>query len=92
MAIFKRKADIENNKKAVIYALIRQIGNYDKIIQVSSAEENTYQWNNFVRDLLKDENTSQYKHWWGCSTFIVWNKVCSFYDKNLLPRIDEKVW
>ena len=62
MAIFKRKADIENNKKAVIYALIRQIGNYDKIIQVSSAEENTYQWNNFVRDLLKDENTSQYKH------------------------------
>lgn len=60
MAIIKRKAEAEHDEKATVGDLIRQMQNWDQNKTASSAEENTYQWNNFVRAFFSDPTTQQY--------------------------------
>ncbi len=53
MAVIKRKAEVERDEQATVGDLIQQMQNWDKNKNASPAEENTYQWNNFVRDFLR---------------------------------------
>lgn len=61
MAIIKRKAEAEDDTKITVRDLIYHIehGKQEEIELV--AEEQTYQWNNFVRDFFEDPATKKYQ-------------------------------
>lgn len=61
MAIVKRKAEVENNTEITVRDLIYEIEHWSKDKIETVAEEQTYQWNNFVRDFFKDPATKQYQ-------------------------------
>lgn len=61
MAIIKRKAEAENDTKITIRDLIYHMEHWKQEEIGSVAEEQTYQWNNFVRDLFEDPATEKYQ-------------------------------
>lgn len=60
MAIIKRKAEAENDTKITVRDLIYHIEHWDQEEIGSVAEEQTYQWNNFVCDFFEDPATEKY--------------------------------
>lgn len=61
MAIIKRKAEAENDTKITIRDLIYRIEHWNQEEIGAVAEEQTYQWNNFVRDFFEDPATEKYQ-------------------------------
>ncbi|MBC8743222.1 SAP domain-containing protein [Lactobacillus sp. Marseille-P7033] len=74
MAVIKRKAEVERDEQATVGDLIQQMQNWDKNKNASPAEENTYQWNNFVRDFFKDPATKQFNQQLKVAS-LLWKKV-----------------
>lgn len=60
MAIKMRDVEKNGDTKATVADLIHVIENEEKDI-THSKEEQTYQWNNFVRDFMNDELSKKYK-------------------------------
>ena len=61
MAIIKRKAEAEDDTKITVRDLIYHIEHWKQEEIESVAEEQTYQWNNFVRDFFEDPATKKYQ-------------------------------
>lgn len=61
MAIIKRKAEAENDTKITVRDLIYHIEHWKQEEIGLVAEEQTYQWNNFVRDFFEDPATEKYQ-------------------------------
>lgn len=74
MAIIKRKAERERDKEITVGDLIIQMQSWDQGKTVSSAEDDTYQWNNFVRTFFKDSATRQYNQRLKVAS-LLWQKV-----------------
>ena len=60
MAIKMRDVEKNGDTKATVADLIHVIEKEEKDI-THSKEEQTYQWNNFVRDFMNDELSKKYK-------------------------------
>lgn len=61
MAIIKRKAEAEDDTKITVRDLIYHIEHWKQEEIESVAEEQTYQWNNFVRDFFENPATKKYQ-------------------------------
>ncbi|TGA94296.1 SAP domain-containing protein [Lactobacillus johnsonii] len=61
MAIIKRKAEAEDDTKITVRDLIYHIEHWKQEEIESVTEEQTYQWNNFVRDFFEDPATKKYQ-------------------------------
>ena len=61
MAIIKRKAETEDDTKITVRDLIYHIEHWKQEEIESVTEEQTYQWNNFVRDFFEDPATKKYQ-------------------------------
>ncbi len=61
MAIIKRKAEAEDDTKITVRDLIYHIEHWKQEEIELVAEEQTYQWNNFVRDFFEDPATKKYQ-------------------------------
>lgn len=59
MVMIKRKAETDNNTELTVCDLIEQMQHWKQSQSVYVAEEQTYQWNNFVRDFFQDSATVQ---------------------------------
>lgn len=95
MAIIKRKAEAEHDEKATVDDLIQQMQNWNQNKTASSAEENTYQWNNFVRAFFKDPATKQYNQRLKVAS-LLWKKVRmssdnKVYRHNMLKRYGKEI-
>ncbi|MDE7056472.1 MAG: SAP domain-containing protein [Lactobacillus sp.] len=95
MAIIKRKAEAENDTKITIRDLIYRIEHWNQEEIGSVAEEQTYQWNNFVRDFFKDSASIKYEDRLKVAA-ILWNKVkkssnSKIYTRNLLQQYQKEI-
>lgn len=95
MAIIKRKAEVENDTNITIRDLIYRIEYWNQEEIGSVAEEQTYQWNNFVRDFFKDSVTIKYEDRLKVAA-ILWNKVkkssnSKIYTHNLLQQYQKEI-
>ncbi|MDT9606538.1 SAP domain-containing protein [Lactobacillus johnsonii] len=62
MAVVKRKSEAENNTNITVRDLIYQIEHWNQEEIGSVAEEQTYQWNNFVHNFFEDPATEKYQN------------------------------
>ncbi|WP_314736980.1 hypothetical protein [Limosilactobacillus urinaemulieris] len=95
MAVIKRKAEVERDEQATVGDLIQQMQNWDKNKIASPAEENTYQWNNFVRDFFKDPATKQFSQRLKVAS-LLWKKVRisqgkKVYCHNMLEKYNKEI-
>jgi hypothetical protein len=60
MGIKMREVEKSGDTKATVADLIHVIENDESDI-TSNKEEQTYQWNNFVRDFMNDKSSKKYK-------------------------------
>lgn len=95
MAIIKRKAEEENDTKITIRDLIYRIEHWNQEEIGAVAEEQTYQWNNFVRDFFRDPATKQYAERLKVAA-ILWRLVRTshnrkIYSHDLLRQYEEEV-
>lgn len=95
MAIIKRKAEVENDTNITIRDLIYRIEHWNQEEIESVAEEQTYQWNNFVCDFFKDSVTIKYEDRLKVAA-ILWNKVkkssnSKIYTHNLLQQYQKEI-
>lgn len=58
MAIIKRRVETQNQTEYTVRDLIKELENSKKI--VNTPEEQTYQWNNFVRDFNQDPASKEF--------------------------------
>lgn len=72
MAILMRKVQTENDAVATVQDLVDVY--LKKIDLKDNAEEQTYQWNNFVKDFHRDESTKNYTDQMKVAA-ILWTKV-----------------
>lgn len=73
MAIKMREIESENNTNATVLDIIEAYESKNKIPK-SNNEENTYQWNNFVRDFNTDNSSKKFRNKMATASFL-WNKV-----------------
>ena len=90
-----RKAEAEHDEKATVSDLIQQMQNWNQNKTASSAEKNTYQWNNFVRAFFKDPATKQYNQRLKVAS-LLWKKVRmssdnKVYRHNMLKRYGKEI-
>lgn len=95
MAIIKRKAETDHDTEMTVGDLILEMQNWDQSKTNLSIEEETYQWNNFVRDFFKDQATAQYRHRLKVAS-ILWKKVrmskkSKIYHHDLLKKYDREI-
>lgn len=95
MAIIKRKAEEENDTKITIRDLIYRIEHWNQEEIGAVAEEQTYQWNNFVRDFFRDPATKQYSERLKVAA-ILWRLVRTshnrkIYSHDLLRQYEEEI-
>lgn len=95
MAIIKRKAEAEHDTEITVGDLIHQMESWNQDKTALSAEERTYQWNNFIRDFFKDQTTTQYRQRLKVAS-ILWKKVRvskkdKVYHHDLLKKYDNKI-
>lgn len=95
MAIIKRKAEAEHDTEITVGDLIHQMESWNQDKTALSAEERTYQWNNFIRDFFKDQTTTQYRQRLKVAS-ILWKKVRmskkdKMYHHDLLEKYDNEI-
>lgn len=95
MAVIKRKAEVERDEQATVGDLIQQMQNWDKNKIASPAEENAYQWNNFVRDFFKDPATKQFSQRLKVAS-LLWKKIRisrgkKVYCHNMLEKYNKEI-
>lgn len=95
MAIIKRKAEAENDTKITVRDLIYHIEHWKQEEIGSAAEEQTYQWNNFVRDFFEDPATEKYQDRLKVAA-ILWRIIrysnnSKIYSHDLLRQYEKKI-
>lgn len=95
MAIVKRKAEAEDNTNITVRDLIYQIEHWSKDKIEKVVEEQTYQWNNFVRDFFEDPATEKYQDRLKVAA-ILWKLVrdssnSKIYSHGLLRQYEKEI-
>lgn len=95
MAVIKRRVETEHDTMYTVQDLIEELNHSEFIIDNKNSEEQTYQWNNFVRDFNKDPESKKFHSKMKVAA-ILWQHVrdsegTKKFDKKLISKYYDQI-